>query len=177
MSVAAARKPALLEALAQHGRGLAVTLLDRLAEDANQDFGLEDATASPSDRYRFRTAPLRNLALAPAFFHNGAFSRLEDAIDHHLHVFESARNYDPIRAGVDRDLTFRVGPIEPVLARVDPLLVNPRSLTQEEFENLVAFVRNGLLDPRADRRYLCSLVPSALPSGMPPLRFDGCPQR
>ena len=142
----------------------------------NEDFGLEQVTGNPSDRYKFRSSPLRNVGLQPAFFHNGAFTRLEDAIYHHLHVFESARNYDPVRAGLDRDLTFLIGPIEPVLARIDPLLRNPPQLTPEEFENLVAFVRTGLLDPRAEPHNLCSLIPPTVPSGMLPLRFEGCPQ-
>jgi cytochrome c peroxidase len=90
-------------------------------------------------------------------------------------VFESARHYNPIKAGVDKDLTFRIGPIEPVLARVDPLLVYPPWLSPDEFESLVAFVRTGLLDQRAQRRNLCSLIPRSLPSGMPPLRFEECP--
>jgi len=45
----------------------------------DEDFGLEDITADSADRYRFRTSPLRNLALQPAFFHDGAFTRLEDS--------------------------------------------------------------------------------------------------
>jgi cytochrome c peroxidase len=142
----------------------------------NEDFGLEQITGNPADRYKFRSSPLRNVALQPAFFHNGAFTRLEDAIYHHLHVFESARSYDPIRAEVDKDLTLRLGPIEPVLARVDPLLLNPPHLTPEEFENLVTFVRTGLLDQRAERPNLCSLIPETLPSGMQPLNFEECPQ-
>jgi cytochrome c peroxidase len=52
--------------------------------DANQDFGLEDATASPSDRYRFRTPSLRNVAVEAAFMHDGAFTTLAEAIRHHL---------------------------------------------------------------------------------------------
>jgi len=142
----------------------------------NEDFGLEQITGDPGDRYKFRSSSLRNVALQPAFFHNGAFTRLEDAIYHHLHVFESARNYDPIRAGVDKDLSYRLGPIEPVLARLDPLLLNPPPLSPEEFQNLVAFVRTGLLDTRAQRQNLCSLIPAVLPSGMEPLRFEGCAQ-
>src|SRR5262249_55808686 len=136
----------------------------------------EQVTGNPADRYKFRSSPLRNVALQPAFFHNGAYTRLEDAIYHHLHAFESARSYDPIRAGLDKDLRLRLGPIEPVLARLDPLLVNPARLTPGEFENLVKFVRTGLLDLRADRQSLCSLIPSVLPSGMQPLRFEECPQ-
>jgi len=144
--------------------------------DQNEDFGLEQVTGNPADRYKFRSSPLRNVALQAAFFHNGAFTRLEDAIYHHLHLFESARNYDPVRAGLDQDLTLRLGPIEPVLARIDPLLLNPPQLTPEEFEDLVTFVRTGLLDPRAERQNLCSFVPSNVPSGMSRLRFEGCPQ-
>ena len=144
--------------------------------DQDEDFGLEQITGNPADRYKFRSSPLRNVALQPAFFHNGSFTRLEDAIYHHLHVFESARSYDPIRAGVDKDLTLRLGPIEPVLERVDPLLLNPAQLTADEFENLVTFVRTGLFDERAERQNLCSLIPATLPSGMQPLNFEECPQ-
>ena len=51
---------------------------------ANEDFGLEQVTGNPIDRYAFRTSPLRNLALQPAFFHNGSFTKLEDAVRYHL---------------------------------------------------------------------------------------------
>lgn len=142
--------------------------------DQNEDFGLEQITGNPANRYKFRSSPLRNVALQPAFFHNGAFTQLEDAIYHHLHTFESARNYDPIRAGLDKDLALRVGPIEPVLARLDPLLLNPPQLTAEEFDDLVTFVRTGLLDKRAERHNLCSLIPAEVPSGMQPLHFERC---
>ena len=41
---------------------------------ANEDFGLEQVTGSPADRYAFRTSPLRNVALQSSFMHNGASS-------------------------------------------------------------------------------------------------------
>jgi len=157
------------------GVGLGNVIFDGPGRD--EDFGLEQVTGNPADRYEFRTSPIRNVALQPAFFHNGAFTRLEDAIRHHLDVFESARGYDPVRAGVDRDLTFRLGPIEPVLARIDPLLATPVHLGAREFNALVAFVREGLLDERADKKSLCDLVPAVVPSGFPTMRFEGCPQR
>jgi len=158
----------------EFGIGKGNVIFDGPGQD--EDFGFEQISGNPADRYKFRSSPLRNVALQPAFFHNGAFTRLEDAIYHHLHVFESARSYNPARAGVNRDLTLRLGPIEPVLARVDPLLLKPPKLTPEEFENLVTFVRTGLLDRRADRQNLCALIPATLPSGMQPLRFEACPQ-
>ena len=104
--------------------------------------------------------------LQPAFFHNGAFRRLEDAILHHLNVFWSARHYDPRFAGIDSDLTHRLGPTEPVLQRVDPLLVQPIRLTPDEFENLVAFVRDGLLERKGQET-----EPLPAYSGRGPKRF------
>jgi cytochrome c peroxidase len=154
------------------GVGKGNVIFDGPCQD--EDFGLEQVSGNPADRYKFRSSPLRNVSLQPAFFHNGWFTRLEDAIYHHLHVFESARSYDPIRAGVDKDLTLLLGPIEPVLARLDPVLLNPPNLLPEEFENLVTFVRTGLLDERAERRNLCSMIPVTLPSGRQPLDFEEC---
>lgn len=140
----------------------------------DEDFGLEQVTLNPADRYKFRTSPLRNVALQPTFFHNGAFTRLEDAIQHHLNVMDSARHYDPAVAGVAEDLRLRLGPIEPVLARLDPLLTKPINLSDTEFQELVKFVRYGLLDNGAQPEELCQLVPLEVPSGMPLLKFEDC---
>ncbi len=140
----------------------------------NEDFGAEQVSGNAADRYKFRTSPLRNVALQPAFFHNGAFTRLEDAIRHHLDVAASARRYYPAKAGVSADLAGPIGPIEPVLATLDPLLTEPIRLTEHEFQNLLDFVARGLLDPRAKLRNLCRLVPQALPSGNKPLVFEDC---
>jgi len=159
----------------EFGEGTGNVIFDGPGRD--EDFGLEQVTGIAADRYKFRTSPIRNVALQPAFFHNGAFTRLEDAIRHHLDVFESARGYSPVRAGVDRDLTRRLGPIEPVLGRIDPLLATPIDLNAREFNALVAFVRDGLLDERAKRQSLCDLIPAEVPSGFPTMRFEGCPQR
>jgi cytochrome c peroxidase len=156
------------------GRGKGNVIFDGPGQD--EDFGLEQITGDPADRYKFRTSPLRNVALQPAFFHNGSFTRLDDAISHHLDVFNSARAYRAAAAGVDRDLTYRLGPIDPVLRRLDSLLASPVSLSPEEFESLVTFIRTGLLDSRAEGRNLCKMVPAWLPGGMVPLRFEECSQ-
>jgi cytochrome c peroxidase len=140
--------------------------------DANEDFGQEQVTGNLRDRYMFRTSPIRNVALQPAFFHNGAFTKLEDAIRFHLNTTEAARNYSPKRAGVARDLLGPVGPIEPVLDRLDPLLVRPINLTNDEFRQLLDFVRTGLLDPRAKPENLRKLIPSHVPSGKPVQKFQ-----
>jgi len=156
----------------EFGAGKGNVIFDGPGED--EDFGLEQVTGNPADRYKFRSSPLRNVALQPAFFHNGAFTRLEDAIRHHLDVFASARNYDAGRAGVDRDLRHRIGPIEPVLASIDPLLATPIRLSAHEFQDLLHFVRDSLQDDGAKAREFCPLIPKAVPSGLPSLHFQGC---
>jgi cytochrome c peroxidase len=143
----------------------------------DEDFGAEQLTGNPADRYKFRTSPLRNVALQPAFFHDGAFTRLEDAIRHHLNVVQSARNYDAGIARIDPDLRLRMGPIDPLLDRLDPLVRKPTRLSRDEFLDLFAFVRDGLLDPRAKRLNTCGLVPTNVPSTLPVATFQGCQQR
>lgn len=138
----------------------------------NEDFGLEQITGDPADRYKFRTSPLRNVAVQPTFMHNGAFTNLEDAIRHHLNVYDSALHYNPANQNLPEDLSGPLGPMDPVLARLDPALSTPIVLTESQFEQLVAFVRYGLLDPRATPDRLRRLVPHRVPSGRPVLVFE-----
>jgi cytochrome c peroxidase len=139
---------------------------------ANEDFGREDATGDAADRYAFRTPSLRNVAVESAFMHDGAFTTLAGAIRHHLNAAASLRSYDPVSQGLPADLAGPIGPTAPLLEALDPLLRRPIDLTPAEFDDLVAFVRDGLLDPRATPARLRSLVPGAVPSGAAPLRFE-----
>ena len=136
---------------------------------ANEDFGLEQVTGSSADRYAFRTSPLRNVALQPAFMHNGAFVRLEDAIRYHVDAVAGAATYTT--ALLPADLRGPTGPAQPVLDRLDPSLRAPVQLTDDEIQSLVDFVRNGLLDPAARPQLLRRLIPEKLPSGLAGLVF------
>ena len=137
---------------------------------ADEDFGLEQVTGNPADRYAFRTSPLRNVALQPAFMHNGAFTRLEEAIRYHLDAATHATTYAPNE--LPADLRTRLGPMSPVLDRLDARLRDPVALTADEFDALVDFVRHGLLDPDARPQRLRRLIPERLPSGRPGLTFE-----
>ncbi|MET0648232.1 MAG: cytochrome c peroxidase [Pyrinomonadaceae bacterium] len=134
---------------------------------ADEDFGLEQVTGSPADRYAFRTSPLRNVSVQPTFFHNGAFTRLEDALRFHLNPAAGLATYDPAQAGLDLDLQGPQGPTAPLLERLDPLMQTPPALDDAEFRQLLAFLTNGLLDPKARPENLRKLVPARLPSGRP----------
>ena len=138
----------------------------------NEDFGREQLTGQAADRYAFRTSPLRNAAVQAAFMHDGAFRTLRDAILHHLDVVSSLESYDPAQAGLPADLAGPIGPTEGTLARLDPLVATPRQLSAEQLDELVAFVDDGLLDPRAKPENLRRLVPKRVPSGRPTLTFQ-----
>ena len=151
------------------GVGMGNTIFDGPGE--NEDFGFEQTEGNAALRYTFRTAPLRNLKVAPAFFHNGAFGTLEAAIAHHLDVEASLRNYNPPSHGVPPDLL--LGPFEGIVAAgIDPLLQRPIRLDKQEFRDLVEFVRDGLFDKRV--REFCRQLPLSVPSGMPLQLFEGC---
>jgi cytochrome c peroxidase len=137
----------------------------------DQDFGAMQISGDAADKYKFRTAPLRNLALSPAFFHNGAFARLEDAIRFHL---DPTQSYNPATAGIDQDLTVRMGP------RVPASMLHPTfkdggiDLSESDLRDVTQFVKTGLLDPRAKKENLCSLIPKSVPSKLKVLTFEAC---
>ncbi|MDX1944529.1 MAG: cytochrome c peroxidase [Pirellulaceae bacterium] len=139
--------------------------------DGDEDFGLAQITGDPADRYKFRTSPLRNIAIQAHFFHNGAFDSLEDAIRHHLDVKKSVASYSP-RGRLPGDMDGPLGPMQPVLANLDPLVKKPIKLSSDEFRQLVSFVRFGLLDSRVLPRNLAALAPTELPSGREPLEIQ-----
>jgi hypothetical protein len=92
----------------------------------------------------------------------------------HLDVETSLRNYNPRANRVPSDL--HLGPFEDILAaEIDPILRDPIRLTQQEFRDLVEFVRDGLFDSRVNT--FCRLLPEAVPSGQPLQRFEGCHQQ
>ena len=76
------------------------------------------------------------------------------------------------RKQLNADLRGPIGPLKPILAHLVPLLKTPVTLTSEQFDDLLAFVRDGLLDPRAKPESLQRLVPAAVPSGRSVLEFE-----
>lgn len=165
--------------------------------DGNVDFILDQGDIGEGDLdksilanwYKFRTTPLRNIALQPTFMHNGAFTSLRSAIKHHLDVRHSLRTYDPAVEGVAPGIR-NIAPKEKLLGQgnlpfnpdkphdkpaLDPLIDRPIVLTSDEMDALVAFVEKSLLDPRATPEMFCKDIPSAVPSGAELHVFEDCP--
>ena len=103
--------------------------------------------------------------------HDGAFTSLKATIRHHLDVVASVRSYDPSAQGLPQDLR-QVGPVDPILALLDPLVATPNLLSSTQLDDLIAFVGDGLLDPRATPDNLRHLIPPSVPSGRPVLQFE-----
>jgi cytochrome c peroxidase len=76
-----------------------------------------------------------------------------------------ATNYSPAAAGVAADLRGPMGPLGPILERLDSRLRTPIELTPAEFDQLLEFVKVGLMDPAASSSKLKALIPANLPSG------------
>jgi len=138
----------------------------------NEDFGREDFTGNPVDRYKFRTPSLRNVAVEAALMHDGAFSTLAAAIRHHLNASASLLDYSAARQGLPTDLSGPIGPTAPPLAAIDHRLSTPVVLTDREFDDLLVFVRDALLDSRARPENLRRLVPREVPSSNATLFFQ-----
>ena len=63
-------------------------------------------------------------------------------------------------------------PVDPILALLDPLVATPNLLSSTQLDDLIAFVGDGLLDPRATPDNLRHLIPPSVPSGRPVLQFE-----
>jgi cytochrome c peroxidase len=142
--------------------------------EENEDNGAMQITGAASDQYKFRTAPLRNIGVAPAFFHNGAFARLEDAIRFHI---DPTQSYNPATAGIDADLYARMGPRVPE-SMLHPLFqAGGINLSTAQLRDVTQFVKTGLLDPRAKKENLCAMIPKLVPSKLKVLTFEACPSK
>lgn len=139
------------------------------AGKTNWDFGLEEVTTLREDRFKFRTPPLRGVALTAPYMHNGAYATLEAAIRHHIDPVAAYASYD--LSQVEPDIqAFGLNPAEPVFDRKNPVVLGQGpgqrriDLTDAEIADIVAFL-DALTDPRM--LDTAALAPAAVPSGLP----------
>lgn len=130
------------------------------------DFGLEEFTGNSNDRYKFRSSPLRNLKVQAAFFHNGSFKKLKDALDFHLDPSVKISTYNPYHFGVPHDLKYKSSDMADVMNTLHPVLKQGISLSKNEKEDLLVFLTESLYDRRASPENLRKEIPKRVPSGI-----------
>lgn len=138
--------------------------------NGQDDFGREQVTGDPADRYRFRTPTLRNVAITGPWGHDGAYNTLEGVVRHHLDAVNSLNNYDtqqavlPSRSDLDAtDFAVHNDPASRA-ALANSIELDPINMSEQEFAYLMEFL-HALTDTSSlDLR---STVPTRVPSGLP----------
>ncbi len=138
--------------------------------DGNEDFGREAITGNADDRFKFRTPPLRNVALTGPWGHDGAYNTLEGIVRHHLNPEESILLYNcdiepklPSRADLDAlDCEVMNTPAK-VAAIISANELDENKLSDKNFGYLIDFL-HALTDPSSiDLR---NDMPMRVPSGL-----------
>lgn len=130
------------------------------------DFGRELVTANEADRYKFKTPPLRNVAITAPYMHNGAYVNLQDAIVHHFDPLASLKNYDSTQLSAELQTTVRndVATQLAIAKTLDEKSTSALTMSRAEISQLMAFM-NALTDPTS--LALAKDIPSSVPSGLP----------
>jgi len=136
-----------------------------MSPDEPEDRGAAP-TSNPSDRFRFRTPPLRNVELTGPWMHDGAYTTLEASVRHYLDTDSALRSYDASQLREDLRASHLSDPatIEALAASIDPLVAAPLTLSDAEVADIVLFLRS-LTDPGASD--LSTTIPASVPSGLP----------
>ncbi len=137
----------------------------------HDDYGREQVSKDPADRYRFRTPTLRNVALTAPYGHAGAYNSLRAAVEHHLDAVNALYTYDPNQA---------VLPSRPDLDAIDFIVMEDASsvdaiaaaaydmptmhYSDRDVDRIIDFL-HALTDPASiDLR---KDIPASVPSGLP----------
>jgi cytochrome c peroxidase len=143
-----------------------------IAPSAPLDAGRGDVAANAggppqTGRFTFRVSPLRNIELSAPYMHDGVYSTLGAVVGHYNNVdsalksFNAAQLDGSVRASYHGD----AATIAAVEKTLDFRLQHSLGLTPDEQRQIVVFLES-LTDPAA--RNLAALVPSSVPSGLPP---------
>jgi cytochrome c peroxidase len=135
-----------------------------------RDMGRVAESNRLEDAYRFRTPPLRNVALTAPYGHNGAYPTLEGIVRHHLDPVAARAGWTPDEARLPEvpwlaEIDFVIRSDRAEMARQAVVLdIVPVSLGDGQVADLVAFL-HALTGRTADQRPLGR--PERVPSGLP----------
>lgn len=137
--------------------------------DGHEDFGREQVTGDPADRYKFRTPSLRNVALNAPYGHSGSYNSLRAMVEHHIDTVNGITHYDqnqaklPSRTDLDA-LDFIVMDDPARVAEIAAYTELPKmKYSPKDVDRIIDFL-NALTDPASvDNR---DDVPMRVPSGL-----------
>jgi cytochrome c peroxidase len=101
-----------------------------------EDNGRQEVTHNPDDAFKFRAVTLRQLKDARTFFHNGSLTKVRDVVEY----FNAGVPQDPTAGGastLSARFTNPRGPSSP----------NGLGLSEQQVDDLTAFLENALYDP------------------------------
>ncbi len=138
--------------------------------DGHEDFGREQVTGDSSDRYKFRTPSLRNVALNAPYGHTGPYNTLRAVVEHHIDTVNGIRSYDqtqaklPSRPDLDAlDFIVMDDPDRVQMIAAQSELQDPMNYRPKDIDRIIDFL-NALTDPGSvDNR---DDVPARVPSGL-----------
>ena len=94
------------------------------------DLGRYEVTGKPADRWRYRTAGLRNIALTAPYMHDGSLTNLEDVVRFYAKGGVQNPGLDPL-----------IEPFEISDRELEELLAFLQSLTSNHIDELIAAAR------------------------------------
>jgi cytochrome c peroxidase len=94
---------------------VAAALITTVAETKPNDLGRYEITQNPQDRWKYKTPSLRNVSLTAPYMHNGALQTLQQVVEFYNRGGIANENLDP--------------------------LIKPLNLTNEEMDDLIAFLK------------------------------------
>ena len=129
------------------------------------DIGRSLETDQPEDRFAFRTPPLRNVVVTGPWMHNGAYTKLDDALRHYTDPSDALCAYDTQQLVEDLRGTVLIDDetVAEVLATVSDRVLHGPTLGDDEVADLMEFLFS-LTSPSID--LLAGSVPDSVPSGL-----------
>src|SRR5205085_3678974 len=105
--------------------------------------GRGDVLDQPFYQFAFRVPSLRNVELTAPYMHNGAFATLEAVVRHYNDVEKTLRAYDVSQLDPSLRALYHgdAATITALLGTLDGRLRTPMNLSEDEFGQLVAFLK------------------------------------
>jgi cytochrome c peroxidase len=129
-----------------------------------EDFGFENTTNNPQNRFQFRVPSLRNVSITGPYMHNGAFTTLTEVVQHYRDKAASTNAFTGQNMVQAADLAPTLLPTQNVLQNPSQLFLQvPGNLPAQQVADIVAFLQ-ALTDPAAVNRL--NEIPVQVPSGL-----------